>query len=63
MFSRRLNTSVAYKLDQVDPQLDATRDEGEKRLVPLRAVTRSAANKLGRPELVDANSDDSLEEA
>jgi hypothetical protein len=60
MFVRRLNTSLAYKLDQVDPQLDATRDEGEKRLVPLRAVLRCAANKLGRPELVDANSDDSL---
>jgi len=60
MFSRRLSTSVAYKLDQVDPQLDATRDEGEKRLIPLRAVIRSAANKLARPELVDANSDDSL---
>ena len=60
MFSRRLNTSVAYKLEQVDPQLDATRDEGEKRLVPLRAVIQSAANKLGRPELVDADSDDSL---
>lgn len=60
MFSRRLNPSLAYKLEQVDPQLDATRNEGEKRLVPLRVVLRYAANTLGRLELVDGNSDDSL---
>lgn len=60
MFPRRLNPCVAYKLEQVDPQLDATRNEGDKRLVPLRAVLRCASPKLTQPGLVDPDSDDSL---
>jgi hypothetical protein len=60
MFSRRLNPSIGYKLEQVDPQLDAARDEGEKRLAPLRAVLRCTAGRLNQKELVDADSDNSF---
>jgi len=60
MFTRRLNPSIAYNIKQVDPTLDATRDEGEKRLLPLRAVLRCASERLGQPALVDANSDNSF---
>lgn len=60
MFARHLNPCVAYKLEQVSPGLDASRDEGDQRLVPLRAVLRSAAGKLPQPGLVDPDSDDSL---
>lgn len=39
----RLNPSLAYRLEQIDPGLDAARDEGEARLVPVRALLRCAA--------------------
>jgi len=56
---RRLNPNISYKLDQIDPSLDITRNEGERRLVPLRALLRCAARKLEIP-LVDPDSADSL---
>lgn len=43
---RCLNSSLAYKLDQVDPGLDSTRDEGEARLGPMRALLRCASKSV-----------------
>lgn len=40
---RRLSESLAYKLDQIDPSLDATRDEADVRMGPLRAMLRCAS--------------------
>ena len=53
-------SSVAYELHQIDPNLGMERDEGERRLVPLRAVLRCVANKVGRPDLVNPASGNSI---
>lgn len=50
---RRLHSSVAHPLHLIDPYLDARRDEGEQRHVPLRAVLRRLAAITQRHELVD----------
>jgi len=58
--SSRLCPSIAYTLKEIDPRLDVNRDEGERRLVPLRALLRFAASKLQATELMNPISDASI---
>ena len=60
MFSHHLSSSLAYSIQCIDPNLDDARDEGEARLIPLRAVLRLVAKQLRRAELVDMDSDQSF---
>lgn len=60
MQARRLSTSLAYPLSTVDPSVDSTRDEGEARMVHLRAVLHLVAESVNMPALVDAASDASF---
>lgn len=55
-----MNPNIAYKLDQIDPNLDANRDEGESRLAPLRGLLRSVASRTGNPNLVNSGNPKSL---
>ena len=54
----RLNTSLSYKLEQIDPSLDASRDESDHRLAPMRAMLRCASKSF--PNIIDPSSDNSI---
>lgn len=55
----RLNNSLAYRLDQVAPGLDAERDEGDFRMQLLRETLKQTAGKLSS-DFLDPESDASL---
>lgn len=56
----RLCTNLSYRAEEIDAFLDERRNEGEVRLVCVRAAIRAVATKLQRPALVDAHEDGSL---
>ena len=51
-----LRPLLAYPLDEIDPQMNSNRDEGEARLVRLRALLISAKRTPGMEDLLVAES-------